>query len=241
LQHFFHDLFTAIRKKQTQKSDELIDSLRLPDEGAWFVAAFGDESGPKLAGAYAKLWPGYRDTLENIFGNEAHDEKSKISAQIETEASWPVKQLAGAMKSRVTFYTASTVKGSRGPGTLPGHYVYAQGSFRVVPYSVFTMLSGIRPLRLRVGGNVQQAKLVHSPQPVYPQEAKDQHIQGTVLLHVIVAMDGSLAEVQPVSGDTMLIKAAVDAIQQWRYQPTLLNGDPVEVDTTISVVFTLQN
>jgi periplasmic protein TonB len=93
--------------------------------------------------------------------------------------------------------------------------------------------------RIRVGGNVQGAKLVHQVQPVYPQIAKTAHVSGTVLLHAIIAKDGSIQELQYVSGPPLLMRAAMDAVHEWRYQPTLLNGEPVEVDTTIQVVFTL--
>jgi protein TonB len=75
--------------------------------------------------------------------------------------------------------------------------------------------------------------------PVYPPIAKTAHIAGTVVLHAVIAKDGSVEDLQYVSGPPLLMKSAMDAVKQWRYQPTQLNGDPVEVDTTISVVFTL--
>lgn len=93
--------------------------------------------------------------------------------------------------------------------------------------------------RIRVGGNVQAAKLIRQPLPIYPQIAKTAHIQGTVVLHAIIDKDGSVIEVQYVTGPPLLMRAAMDAVKQWRYQPTTLNGEAVQVDTTISVVFTL--
>lgn len=95
------------------------------------------------------------------------------------------------------------------------------------------------PKRVRVGGNVQAAKMVRQVQPIYPQIAKTAHIQGTVVLHAVIAKDGTVQELQYVSGPPLLMRAAMDAVRQWRYQPTLLNGEPVEVETTISVIFTL--
>jgi periplasmic protein TonB len=95
------------------------------------------------------------------------------------------------------------------------------------------------PARIRVGGNVQAAKMVRQIMPVYPPIAKTAHIAGTVVLHAVIAKDGSVEDLQYVSGPPLLMKSAMDAVKQWRYQPTQLNGDPVEVDTTISVVFTL--
>ncbi len=97
-----------------------------------------------------------------------------------------------------------------------------------------------KPMRIRLGGNVALANLVHRVDPVYPQSAKDQQIQGTVLLHAVIAHDGTIQTLEYVSGPPELRESAMNAIKQWRYKPTLLNGQPVEVDTTISVVYTIQ-
>jgi len=95
------------------------------------------------------------------------------------------------------------------------------------------------PTRIRVGGNVAAANLIHSVQPTYPPGALSQHITGTVLLHVILATDGSVQTIDVVSGPDALRQAAVDAVKGWRYRPTLLNGKPIEVDTTIQVIFNI--
>jgi periplasmic protein TonB len=97
----------------------------------------------------------------------------------------------------------------------------------------------VTPTRIRVGGNVQSAMLVREVQPIYPEIARTAHVSGTVILHAIIAKDGSIRELQYVSGPPLLMRAAMDAVREWRYKPTLLNGEPVEVDTTISLVFTL--
>lgn len=93
--------------------------------------------------------------------------------------------------------------------------------------------------RIRVGGNVQQAKLLVKVQPVYPPEAKVQGIEGTVRLEATLDKRGKVANLQVLSGDPILAAAALDAVRQWQYQTTLLNGDPVEVVTDIDVNFTL--
>lgn len=93
--------------------------------------------------------------------------------------------------------------------------------------------------RIRIGGNVQAAKIIKRVQPVYPPLARQTRIQGTVRLHVIIAKDGKIKQLEIVSGHPLLQQAALDAVRQWRYQPTLLNGNPVEVDTTIDVIFAL--
>ena len=95
------------------------------------------------------------------------------------------------------------------------------------------------PARIRVGGNVTAANIIAQTKPDYPMIAKTAHVSGTIMLHAVIAKDGSIQELQYVSGPPLLMKAAMDAVKQWRYKPTMLNGDPVEVDTTISVVFSL--
>jgi len=95
------------------------------------------------------------------------------------------------------------------------------------------------PQRIRVGGNVQQAKLVRQPHPVYPPLAKQARIQGVVKLSAIIARDGTIQHLEVISGHPLLIPSALEAVKQWVYQPTLLNGEPVEVVTQIDVNFTL--
>lgn len=92
---------------------------------------------------------------------------------------------------------------------------------------------------LRVGGNVQHTKLISQPRPNYPIEAKQARIQGVVKLYALIGKDGTIRELNVVSGHPLLAPAAIEAVKQWVYQPTLLNGDPVEVETEIDVNFTL--
>ena len=94
-----------------------------------------------------------------------------------------------------------------------------------------------QPLPISMG--VATGLLIHKVQPVYPMPARVNHIQGTVLLNAIIGKDGRIAELTPVSGPPELIPAAIGAVQQWRYKPYLFNGDPIQVKTQITVIFTL--
>jgi TonB family protein len=98
------------------------------------------------------------------------------------------------------------------------------------------------PKRIRIGGDVEQAHLFTQVMPVYPESAKAAGIEGTVVLHAVVGTDGSLLSLRVMNGqiDPALARSAVEAVSHWRYRPTLLNGDPVEVDTTIEVRFSLK-
>ncbi len=95
------------------------------------------------------------------------------------------------------------------------------------------------PKRIRVSSGVQEAKLVHRAQPVYPSIAKQARIQGTVRLEAVIAKDGTIKNLKVIEGHPLLTQAAVQAVQQWRYEPTLLNNQPVEVQTYIDVHFKL--
>lgn len=95
------------------------------------------------------------------------------------------------------------------------------------------------PKRIRVGGQVESAKLIFGPHPEYPPLAKMARISGTVRLDALISKDGTIQDLKVISGHPLLVKAAMDAVSRWRYQPTLLNGDAVEVATEIDVNFTL--
>ncbi|NDJ10635.1 MAG: energy transducer TonB, partial [Acidobacteriia bacterium] len=92
---------------------------------------------------------------------------------------------------------------------------------------------------IRVGGNVQQANLIRQPKPVYPPLAKAARVQGTVKFEAEIGKDGTIQNLKMISGPPLLVQAAMQAVQQWQYKPTLLNGEPVVVITTIDVNFTL--
>jgi TonB family protein len=95
------------------------------------------------------------------------------------------------------------------------------------------------PTQIRVGGDVQQTKLKVKVQPIYPPEAKAQGIEGIVRLQATLGKDGTVENLVALSGEPILVAAAIDAVRQWQYSTTLLNGDPVEVVTVVQVNFTL--
>lgn len=113
--------------------------------------------------------------------------------------------------------------------------VLGRGSAQV-PHAAAT------PNVIEVGGRVQAAKLMSQVPPVYPPAAQSAGIEGTVVLRAIISEQGTAPEVQVASqsADDSLVQAAIDAVKQWRYAPTLLNGHPVKVLTTITVNFKLQ-
>lgn len=97
------------------------------------------------------------------------------------------------------------------------------------------------PHSVKRSEGLEQALLVHRIVPDYPPLARQVGLQGTVRLHAIIGTDGVVREVEVESGHPLLVKAALDAVSQWRYKPTLLNGQAVEVETTITVIFELSH
>lgn len=93
---------------------------------------------------------------------------------------------------------------------------------------------------LKVGSGVMEALLINRVEPRYPHIAQVAHVSGTVVLSAVIAVDGTIQSVHVVSGPPLLMGAALDAVRQWRYKPTLLDGEPVEVQTLITVNFVLQ-
>jgi protein TonB len=92
---------------------------------------------------------------------------------------------------------------------------------------------------IRLGGNVAQANLISRVTPVYPAEAKENRIQGTVKLEITIDKEGHVGPMSVIGGPPELIHSATDAVGQWVYKPTLLNGEPVSVLTTVDVNYTL--
>jgi len=95
------------------------------------------------------------------------------------------------------------------------------------------------PQRVRVSQGVTQGLLMRKIQPAYPPLARQARIQGSVLLQAEISKDGSIQNLRLISGHPMLAPAAIEAVKQWKYKPYILNGEPVEVETQITVNFTL--
>jgi periplasmic protein TonB len=129
------------------------------------------------------------------------------------------------------------------PGGIPGGQVggviggiiNATASLAAVP-----KFAPVVPQRVRISQGVTKGLLVHRVEPVYPTLARSARVQGEVVLSAIIDTNGQISNLQLVSGHPMLVPAALAAVREWRYKPYLLNGQPVEVETTITVIFSLQ-
>jgi len=124
------------------------------------------------------------------------------------------------------------------PGGVPGGQMggVIGGIISSTPVAVPKVAT---PQRVRVSQGVSQGLLIHRVQPMYPPLARQARIQGTVVLQAEISKDGSIENLRLISGHPMLAPSAIEAVKQWRYKPYFLNGEPVAVETQITVNFTL--
>jgi len=94
---------------------------------------------------------------------------------------------------------------------------------------------------LHISQGVSQGLLIKKVQPVYPRNALTMHMEGAVELTATISKTGTITAVKVISGEQLLTKAAVDAVKQWKYKPYLLNGEPVEIQTQVTINFKLPN
>ena len=125
---------------------------------------------------------------------------------------------------------------ANGSGAAP---LRSLGPVHQLPEPPADAASNQTPQRIRVGGNVQAMNLIQRVTPPYPPDAKAARVQGLVRFQATIGKDGSILDLDLVSGPALLVPAATEAVKQWLYKPTLLNGQPVEVITGIDVNFTL--
>lgn len=121
-------------------------------------------------------------------------------------------------------------------GGVIGGIVNATSNLSAVPKFV-----PVVPQRVRISQGVTRGLLIHKQEPVYPALARAARVQGDVILSAVIDINGQIQNLQLVSGHPMLVPAAIAAVKQWRYKPYLLNGQPVEVETTITVIFSLSS
>ena len=143
----------------------------------------------------------------------------------------------GRAKPRPAMVSVGGVVG----GVPGGQLAVSLAAFWAPSFSLLPRPCPRRPPRsvLRFPPASRQGLLVRKVQPTYPPLAKQARISGSVVLQAVIGKDGSIENLHAVSGHPMLIQSAIDAVRQWKYKPYFLNGEPVEVDTQVTVNFTL--
>jgi TonB family protein len=245
----------AARAGEQAKLEEIAHALVIPNYEAWFKDTFGEEMGTRLAAAYKADLDRQEKWFPTLFASLSKQDGEVLVEDVREPrytgaGSWCGRVLLGASKKDASFYRVGVQQVLHtGLDRLDdaGYFTLVEGAYRRLdcralglgPDSLAPPLPHPINGPLRVEGNVQAAKIIKRVQPEYPEEARSTHISGTVRLHVIIGKDGRMKSLEVVSGHPMLQQAALNAVRQWQYQQTLLNGEPVEIDTTIDVIFSL--
>jgi protein TonB len=129
------------------------------------------------------------------------------------------------------------------PGGIPGGQLSGVigGIVNATSNLAVPKFAPVVPQRVRISQGVTKGLLIRRVEPTYPPLARSARVQGEVVLSAIISTNGDIENLQLVSGHPMLVPAALSAVKQWRYKPYLLNGQPTEVETTITVIFTLSS
>jgi TonB family protein len=250
LEHFAKDLLKA--HKQPNQADEvkrLVQSLALPSPRSWFSMVFGEHAYESLAEAYSANQTAVLQQVDAAIETSARDGFSEIRAKkyekscddSAGELTFPVlmARIAPVPLYELRMMNANSFR-------RISIFAHVDGTFRYVgPLNIpdeFAPTKEVRPpARIQLKGEVQASKILTKVVPKYPETARGERLEGTVRLHAIIGKDGSVQQVRVVKGYCSLAEVALPAVKQWRYTPTLINLEPVEVDTTIDVIFTLRH
>jgi TonB family protein len=249
LEHFAKDLLKA--HKQGNQPDEvrrLVQSLALPNLRAWFSTVFGERAYEPLAQAYFTNQAALLQQVDAAVVVAAREGFSEIRAKkyeksCDDSAGELTFPLLMARITPVPLYELRMMGASS--FRRISIFAYVDGTFRYVgPLNIsdeFAPAKDVKPpARIQLKGDVQAAKNRKKVAPSYPDAARREGLEGTVRLHAIIGTDGSVQQVRVIRGYCSLSEVSLPAVKQWRYTPTLLNGEPVEVDTTIDVIFALR-
>ena len=233
-------ILKAAKDSDTKSFDELTDDLRVPDSANWFTATFGEEMGEKLAATYSRSWNDYKRDVDEMFRdsgtrNHTHAFIEKFSAASLAPRDVFIQSILQNAKGPLVLYTAGAGK-YRKSDALPGVYIFAQGSFRVVNWRTFYELPNVEPMRIRVDRRTAPEPIQHVHQ-ASPYDPHHPQLHDTVMVHVIIDRDGVIALAEAVSGPPERYDSAVHVVRQFRYVPQTRNGAPVEIDTIFPVSY----
>jgi TonB family protein len=244
------DIIKAQKENDGARAEALLQSLILPDYARWYHENFDDGIAKLGVAAYTGNLNSFTAQLARYLLEVQSQDLQRIVAvryakNCDDNASELTFAILDGRMKEFPIYEGRFFKGDTFRRLFAFVYVDAGFRFLIVPKFDEVVNSEVKARkeaaakRVRIGGNVQAARLVKRVQPTYPTVAREEHLAGTVKLHAVIGADGSMQSLRVLSGRCSLARASVDAVRQWRYQPTLLNGTPVEVDTEIDVTFSL--
>jgi len=257
LKQLLTNILQSARERNAAKESELIRSLVLPEDSAWFTEEYGPGFGASLASAYRRIAPDLEQQIKTIY--EGNVERGWMTPKIlrytdPESVNSPVDHFLNCMDQIVPLYQTafqgdspsfhfSLKPGERAKysaGDLDGYFVYDHNSFRFIPMSILLKLPNERPIRIKLNSDVMASKTIVSFPVEMPPDAVKKHISGSVSVQVILDSAGNIKELKGLEGNPILSAAVVDSVKQWRFAQTKLDGDPVEVEFVIVYEFQIR-
>ena len=239
LRAMLSDLLVAAKNDDQGKIWSNIAELEIPDYETWFKRTYGPEKGQTLATEYGKYLKTNEQQFELLWLEFAKQEGAISITRLDAANRRFTAINADSVLSDPTDVFAADWKktdASPGPAIQPiGQFCFVDGQFRLKTFS----FQHLRILSHVNAGPVVPGTLTEHVQPAYPEEARKLGIQGLVSLNVVIHKDGSVTVENVGAGHPLLVPAALTAVQQWKYQPTTISGEPVDVETKIYVTFDL--
>jgi TonB family protein len=240
LHRLLNDLLLAAKNDDQTKLWTQIAEMEIPDYESWFTRTFGQEKGQAMAQEYQKSLKVNELQFEMLWTELAKQEGEISINRLDREnRKFDLAKKDDTLTNLSEEFKADWKKTdtSVGPSRQSvGYFCFVDGKYRLksLPREI-QILSTAKP------GPLVAARLINKVQPVYPEVARRLRIQGTVAVNVIVHKDGTVTVQNVGAGHPLLAPAAVKAVQQWLYEPTTINGEPVEVETKVYVSFALSN
>jgi TonB family protein len=245
----YKELIAPFRKGDVQGFQAVLDGFKIPSN--WFVETFGPAQGPLLEKFYGEQHDYFKKTVQDRF--DSFGKQYTPYLHIELKADMPPPKTAPApppasvkpippVQKFVIKYSIAVPTRSSGGGVDVGHsaatwedgYIYVDGKFRYFGSGAYPFWDPPESRKLDPcgkGGKPTGGEVIQRVEPVYPEEAKQKHVEGIVGLRVTVNVDGTVRRVEIIYGDPLLYEAAGRAVVQWKYSPFMNCGKPVEMKT----------
>jgi TonB family protein len=231
LRGLLDNMLDVAKKGDKEELQSLIRELEIPNYETWFTKNFGQEKGESWAEPYGRWLTRKESQFEDLMMKLAHMDGEFLVAKMDTAKRYDL--LNGPLDGYITSWKIPAAPKGKELVTI-ADFFFVDGKFR------WDGTTQYFPFETPTKRSIVMAKVVRKVQPKYPAEARENRIEGTVRLQVIVCKDGSVTVQNVLEGDPLLSPAAIQAVRQWRYEPTLLDGEPIDMQTTIEVAFTLK-
>jgi len=230
LRQLLNNMLLAAKSVDQSGLLSMIRDTEIPNYHSWFTTNFGQEKGESWAGPYGRWLAKNEKEFQELLVKLAQMDGEFAIQKIDTAKRYDL--LNGPLDGYLANWKRPTTP--KGEQLVKiGDFFFVDGKFR------WDSTTQYFPFQEPKTAAIVPAKLVKKVQPEYPAEAREKKIEGTVKLQVIVRKDGSVTVQSVVEGDPILSPAAIEAVRLWHYEPWQRNGEPIDVQTTIEVIFSL--